>query len=34
VQPLVHVRRADVRGPGFEIALMRDDRFIFDFDTP
>jgi len=31
VQPLVHVRRADLRGPGFEIPLIRDDRFIFDF---
>lgn len=33
VQPLVHVRRVDLRGPGLAIPLMRDDRFIIDF-TP
>jgi len=31
VQPLVHVRRVDLRGPGLTIPLMRDDRFIIDF---
>ncbi len=31
VQPMVHVRRVDLRGPGFELPLMRDDRFIVDF---
>ncbi len=31
VQPLVHVRRVDLRAPGLEIALMRDDHFIIDF---
>jgi hypothetical protein len=31
VQPLVRVRRADLRGPGFELPLIRDDRFIVDF---
>jgi hypothetical protein len=31
VQPMVHVRRVDLRGPGFEIPLMRDDHFIIDF---
>jgi hypothetical protein len=34
VQPLVHVRRADLRGPGFEIPLIRDDRFVVDFSIP
>ena len=31
VQPLIHVRRADLRGPGLELALMRDDRFVVDY---
>jgi hypothetical protein len=34
VQPLVHVLRADLRGPGTEIPLMRDDRFVVDFGSP
>lgn len=33
VQPMVHVRRVDLRAPGWEIPLMRDDRFIVDFGT-
>lgn len=31
VQPMVHVRRVDLRGPGTEIPLMRDNRFVVDF---
>ena len=31
VQPLVHVRRADLHLPASEIALIRDDRFIVDY---
>lgn len=31
VQPLVHVRRVVLCGPGFEIPLLRDDRFVIDF---
>jgi hypothetical protein len=30
VQPLVHVRRVDLCGPGLKIPLMRDDRFVVD----
>ena len=31
VQPLVHVRRVDLRGPALELALIRDDQFVFDY---
>ncbi len=31
VQPMVRVLSVDLRGPGFELPLMRDDRFIIDF---
>ncbi len=34
VQPLVSVRRADLHGPGFDVPLIRDDRFVIDFVVP
>jgi hypothetical protein len=34
VQPLVQVKRAALRGPGLDLDLVRDDRFVVDFDVP
>jgi hypothetical protein len=34
VQPLVHVKSAALRGPGLELELIRDDRFVIDYTMP
>jgi hypothetical protein len=33
VQPKIHVRRVTLLGPGFEIPIIEDDRFVVDFNT-